>query len=113
MGYIDVHHHMLPPAFVDQLDAHGIHSVGGEPLPAWTPEMSLTMMDDAGIERAVLSMPIPLHFLDAHAAAATADETNDYGADLARRWPDRFSYFATLPLPDVDAAVGEVVRALK
>lgn len=112
MGYIDVHHHMLTAALTDALSAHGIHSIGGEPLPTWAPEMSLTMMDDAGIERAVLSTPIPLHFLDADAAATMARELNDYGADLARRWPDRFGFFASLPLPDVDAAVEEAERAL-
>jgi hypothetical protein len=37
------------------------------------------------------------------------------GSDARRlvdRWPDRFGFFATLPLPDVDAAVVEASRVL-
>ena len=111
-GYIDVHHHMLTPRVIEALTEHGVCAVGGEPLPSWSPEISLAMMDSAGIGRAVLSTPIPLHFLDSGAAAAMARELNRYGAGLAHRWPDRFGYFATLPLPDVAAAVDEAVRAL-
>ena len=37
---------------------------------------------------------------------------NDYGAKLARAHPERFGFFATLPLPDVEAAIAEMDRAL-
>jgi aminocarboxymuconate-semialdehyde decarboxylase len=40
-----------------------------------------------------------------------ARRVNDYGADLVQKRPDRFGYFATLPLPDVDAALQEIERA--
>lgn len=36
---------------------------------------------------------------------------NDYGANLMRDNPKRFGYLATLPLPDVDAALAEIARA--
>jgi predicted TIM-barrel fold metal-dependent hydrolase len=109
---IDIHHHMLTPHLVDALESHGVHAIGGEPLPSWKPEMSLALMDRVGIQQAVLSCPIPLHFLDSGAAAAMARHLNDHAADCATRWPGRFCYFATLPLPDVTAAVDEAVRAL-
>ena len=60
----------------------------------------------------MLSCPIPLHFLDSGAAGSMARHLNDYAADCAARWPDRFRYFATLPSPDVAAAVHETVRTL-
>ncbi|HEX9175524.1 MAG TPA: amidohydrolase, partial [Mycobacterium sp.] len=66
-GYIDVHHHMLTPGVIEALTEHGVCAVGGEPLPSWSPEIS-AVMDSAGIGRAVLSTPIPLHFLDSGAA---------------------------------------------
>jgi 6-methylsalicylate decarboxylase len=109
---IDVHHHMLPPRLVDALNEHGVRTMGGEPLPAWEPRVSLDIMDRWGIARAVLSVPIPLHFLPSEAAEALAGEINEFGAECARRWPDRFGYFAALPLPDIDAAVAEAARTL-
>ena len=36
---------------------------------------------------------------------------NDYGADLTKRFPDRFGYFASLALPDIDSALHEIERA--
>jgi predicted TIM-barrel fold metal-dependent hydrolase len=109
---VDIHHHMLTPQLIDALEAHGAHTVGGEPLPSWKPETSLAVMDRIGIEQAVLSCPIPLHFLDSGAAASMARDLNDHAADCVARWPGRFGYFATLPLPDIATALDEAVRTL-
>lgn len=111
-GHVDVHHHLLTSELLDALNTHGIHAVGGEPVPPWNPQASLDIMNANGIERAVLSTPIPLHFLPSADAAAMARALNDYAADCARRWAGRFGYFATLPLPDIDAAIIEASRAL-
>ena len=110
--YIDLHHHLLTPGLVAALAEQGVHTVGGEPSPSWSPEISLAVMNRTNIKRAILSCPIPLHFLDSRAAAAMARGLNDYAADCVRRWPDRFGYFASLPLPDVSGAIDEAVRAL-
>jgi predicted TIM-barrel fold metal-dependent hydrolase len=109
---IDIHHHMLPPHLIDALTEHGVHAMGGEPIPAWQPEASLDIMDRNGIDRAILSAPIPLHFLEPAAAARMAGEINSFAADCVRHWPGRFGYFASLPLPDVDSAVAEAISAL-
>ena len=109
---IDIHHHMLPPQLVDALTEHGVHTMGGEPVPAWRPAASLDIMDRSNIARAVLSAPIPLHFLDPGPAAIMASEINRFAEECTQRWPDRFAYFASLPLPDIDAAVAEAISAL-
>jgi predicted TIM-barrel fold metal-dependent hydrolase len=108
--YIDVHHHMLTPDLVETLNAHGIHTIGGEPLPTWTPGASLAIMDRVGIQRAVLSCPIPLHFTDD--AMSMARQLNEFAAECVYRQPERFAYFASLPLPDIEASVAEASRAL-
>jgi 6-methylsalicylate decarboxylase len=36
---------------------------------------------------------------------------NDYGAALVRQYPKRFGLLATIPLPDVDGCLGEIVYA--
>lgn len=99
---IDIHHHMLPPQLVKALSEHGVSTMGGEPLPAWQPQASLDIMDRRNIACAVLSAPIPLHFLEPGAAASMASGINLYAEECTRRWPDRFAYFASLPLPDIN-----------
>jgi aminocarboxymuconate-semialdehyde decarboxylase len=42
-----------------------------------------------------------------------ARRVNDYGVDLVQKNPDRFGYFATLPLPDVHASLAEMARAFE
>jgi len=70
-------------------------------------------MDSAGVDRQVLSVtPQSPHLADEHAAVAAARFANDFYAEVVERWPDRFSAFAALPLPHVDAALAELTRAL-
>jgi 6-methylsalicylate decarboxylase len=38
---IDVHHHLIPPAFVSAMEAKGLNEVAGAPLPHWTPQNPL------------------------------------------------------------------------
>ena len=109
---IDIHHHMLPPQLMEALTERGVQTMGGEPLPAWQPHASLDIMDRSSIARVVLSAPIPLHFLEPGPAATMAGEINRFAEMCTRRWPDRFAYFASLPLPDIDAAVAEAISAL-
>ena len=45
-------------------------------------------------------------------AAALARDLNDYLADLVAAQRDRFGFFATIPMPHIGEAVGEVVRSL-
>jgi predicted TIM-barrel fold metal-dependent hydrolase len=110
---IDVHHHMFPPALTDALAEAGIERIGGEPVAgAWAPERSLELMDRYGIGAAVLSVPVPLPFPDTGRSRRLARKLNEFGCDVARRFPGRFGFFATLPLPDVEAAVRELRFAL-
>ncbi|WP_269750236.1 amidohydrolase family protein [Nocardia violaceofusca] len=111
---IDVHHHLIPPLYREVLASHGISAAGGRELPQWSPEEALRMMTGAGIAGAVLSVSTPgtAFLTDARAAAELARDLNDYSAALAAAHPGRFGFFATLPMPDVQAAAAEAERAL-
>jgi hypothetical protein len=49
---IDVHHHILPPSYVEWLRGVGIHEAGGRILPAWSPDAALRVMEEHFIEHA-------------------------------------------------------------
>jgi len=74
----------------------------------------LQAMADLDVGTAILSVSTPgTAFLPNPVdAAALARDVNDYTAELAAAQPDRFGFFATMPLPDIDVSVAETVRAL-
>ena len=110
---IDVHHHAIHPVYRSALAARGIVEAGGRDLPEWSPDLSLGVMDRNGIGTAVLSVSAPgVHFGDDAAARDLARRCNEASAELAASRPDRFGFFATLPLPDAEGAAAEAVHAL-
>jgi predicted TIM-barrel fold metal-dependent hydrolase len=113
-GRIDVHHHVLPPAYTTWLARHGIVEAGGRQIPAWSVDEALSLMDLVGIATAMLSVSTPgtCPGDDPDEALAVAREMNDFVAGLVRERPDRVGLLATVPLPDVDRATREAVRAL-
>jgi 6-methylsalicylate decarboxylase len=111
---IDTHHHMIPPDYRKALRRAGIDEAGGRALPDWSPEGSLQTMADLGVATAIVSVSTPgTTFLpDAADAAALARDLNDFGADLVASAPDRFGFFATVPMHHIDESVAESVRAV-
>lgn len=81
-------------------------------LPDWNPDMALASMDAVGIEAAVLSVSSPgVFFGDVAAAARLASQINDEAAQIVADQPNRFGFAASLPIPDLTAAVAEAKRA--
>ncbi|MEU4540740.1 amidohydrolase family protein [Streptosporangium sp. NPDC023825] len=112
-GYIDVQQHMIPADYARWLRGNGVHAPGGRELPEWSPSLALELMDRQGIAAAILSVSTPgVHLGDGADASAMARAMNEFGAGLAEAYPGRFGLFATLTLPDVDAAVAEAAYAL-
>src|ERR1700730_7103134 len=111
---IDTHHHVIPPDYRKALQNAGLSAAGGREMPEWSPEASLQAMADLDVGTAILSISTPgTAFLPNPAdAAALARGLNDNTAELAAAHPDRFGFFATVPMPNVDEAVAEVVRSL-
>ena len=108
LNKIDIHHHLVPPFWSDYLKEHpATHRV-----PTWSPEADLASMDAQGIAKAYLSLSVPavLPWPETERAEA-ARRVNGYTADLVAQWPDRYGNLATLPLPDVPAALAELAYA--
>lgn len=110
---VDVHAHHLAPAYLDALHNSGVNSIGGIPIPEWSPELALGFMDAHGIAVQMLSVSDPgVSFVSAADAPGLAQACNDYVAGVVRAHSKRFGAFAVLPLQDVDAARAEVTRSL-
>ncbi|MFD1658912.1 amidohydrolase family protein [Streptomyces caeni] len=113
MSRIDVHQHLLPPVYTRWLRSKGIDAPGGRQLPQWSPQHAIALMDTYAIGTATLSLSTPGTWLgDGAEAAEMARQVNEFGAELVKDRPDRFGYFATVPLPDLDAAVHAATHAL-
>ncbi len=108
---IDVHTHLIPPFWAEELKTHG-GDPSGWGSPEWSPESVLRFMDEEGIAVSMLSLTAPgVEGWKGADRIHMACRVNDYGAGLVRETPTRFGYLATLPLPDVDAALAELARA--
>jgi predicted TIM-barrel fold metal-dependent hydrolase len=110
-GLVDVHAHFLTDRYLTEARQAGHERPDGMPAwPAWSEQRHLEVMDANGIAKAVLSISSPgVHF--AADPADLARHVNDFAATVTARHPDRFGFFASLPLPDVPAALAEVDRA--
>ena len=106
-GVIDVHSHIITPEFMSALEKEGRVLDEGFPLPKWDVEAQLKWMDEAGIQTSVLTLAAPQP-----SSAEVVRATNEAAARLKREHPDRFRFCATLPLPDVNAAIEEARYAL-
>lgn len=110
---IDVHCHNILPFYVETLEKHDATMDEGFPLPAWDAGAHLKFMEEAGIGCSILTMPAPQpYFGDKEECRQTIRRYNEYCAKLKAVYPDKFRFCASLPLPDVDAAIAEAVYAL-
>jgi predicted TIM-barrel fold metal-dependent hydrolase len=112
LNRIDVHHHAITDTLRRALDDRGLNA-GGWALPDWSPEGSLAVMESQGVARALFSVSSPgVHFGDDSEARGLARAINDELAEVAGQSEGRLGFFAVLPLPDVEGALDEAVRAL-
>jgi predicted TIM-barrel fold metal-dependent hydrolase len=112
-GIIDVHHHIMPPAY---LTAHRPEIAGIMPgftqTLDWTPQWSIDHLDQSGGRAAVVSLSAPgVWFGDGADAAYLARASNEFAAGMVQAHPGRFGFFATLPWVDVEATLAEIAYA--
>ena len=57
-GRIDTHQHIVPPDYAAWLRRMGM-AAGGLPIPDWSRESALAMMDKHGVRTGILSVSTP------------------------------------------------------
>jgi aminocarboxymuconate-semialdehyde decarboxylase len=109
---IDVHSHVVPPFWAEELDSHGGDRSGTVTPTWWSPDAALAFMDSQHIATSILSLTAPgvVGWPD-HERPELTRRINEYTADLVTKRPDRFGMFATLPLPDIDASLQAIEHA--
>ena len=108
---IDVHSHFIPFCYLDGLKEQGVDPLeeDGFPTPPWSPEAHLAYMDQGGITHSVISLSSPhIHHGDGASAIRLARRSNEEAAAICRTHPDRFSFAACLPMPEIKASVDEI-----
>lgn len=106
---IDVHHHLLPPGYLEEVAKQ---RVGSNPRP-WTPETSIQEMDAHGIATSVVSVIQPgVSMSDVPTGRRVARSLNEYAAKMVADYPGRFGMFAQLPLLDIEGSLAEIVYSM-
>jgi 6-methylsalicylate decarboxylase len=101
---IDVHHHIMPPAYVDEAVKLGM----GKP-PPWSVQRSIEEMDKNGIATSVVALMQPgAFFNNIEADRRLARLSNEFAAKMSSDHRGRFGSFATLPLMDVEGSLREI-----
>lgn len=114
---IDVHHHFIPKFYVDEFEDRIVAAGARRPLvsvwTSWSPEKSIEAMDQNGVATSILSLTFPgIWFGDVAESRRLARRVNEFGAEVARRYPSRFGLFSTIPLPDTEGSLSEIGYAL-
>jgi predicted TIM-barrel fold metal-dependent hydrolase len=112
---IDVHHHIVPPFWFEEVKERIAAQGGGRIIPTWygwSPQRALEDMDRNGVAIALISMTTPgIWFGDAAQGRRLARDYNDFAVKIVRDHPGRFGLFATLPLPDTEGSLKEIEYA--
>ncbi|MEX2426244.1 MAG: amidohydrolase family protein [Thermomicrobiaceae bacterium] len=127
---VDVHTHFYPSEYFKAIEkksnhAEIVHDDSGQMLVKYAGdynvvadahrfiETRLRDMDNFKIDMSVMSLTTPgVHVEEADYGIELARIANDEYADLKKQYPDKFQFFATLPMQAPEAAAKELQRAV-
>ena len=119
---VDTQHHWFPPRYRAAIAAEAAHNPRfaaqnalflqlGDDHPSARLDDRVAVLDEAGIDVAVLSVAPPAAvFRNAASAAETLATANDEVVEACSAVPDRFVALAVLPLPHVEESIAELER---
>ncbi|KAE9376329.1 amidohydrolase 2 [Stipitochalara longipes BDJ] len=114
---IDVHSHFLPSFYRKACLETGHGKPDGMPaLPEWSEDTHLEFMRDTSISKSIISISSPgVHLFPGskNSNINLARECNDFAHDLVSRHPEKFGFWASLPLPDVEGSLAEIAHCTR
>ncbi len=109
----DVHHHIVPDFYVDEMKKMGMQDYCTIKWPKWNPEASLKLMEAFQIEKAFVSLSTPgSYFKNSDYSQSLNRKCNEYIYRMVKDYPGKFGGFASVTLPDVPNAMKEMEYAL-
>jgi predicted TIM-barrel fold metal-dependent hydrolase len=105
---IDLHHHFSPAEHRKRLLRYPV----GASVPEWSIDATNAAMQRYGADVAVLSAAAGVYFGDEAEAIEVSRIVNEAAAEIVRSDEKRFGALASLPLPNVGAALDELAYAL-
>jgi predicted TIM-barrel fold metal-dependent hydrolase len=110
---IDVHAHYFPDEYMRFFESRSGRTAPAMPDARVSLAQRVELLDQVGIDMQVLSISFAApHGLPEADAVEAARLSNDLYVDLCRQYRGRYTAFAAIPLPYVDAAVAELERAI-
>jgi aminocarboxymuconate-semialdehyde decarboxylase len=123
---IDLHTHCYPKEYLEELekielscekirDSSGKERISfyGAILPEWNSEKRIRDMDEGELDMQILSLSWPnVYFQDEDISLKIAITTNDYLSKICKEYPDRFRFFASIPLVNVEYGIKELNRVV-
>lgn len=109
---IDIHSHFVLPSYYEAVKKAGRLMEDGFPIPQWSMERHLEVMEKAGIRWSLLSLSSPNYYSgDQKECQELTRQINEELAGYKRQYKDKIGFAACLPLPDVEASVNEAKYA--
>jgi 6-methylsalicylate decarboxylase len=114
MKVVNVHTHFVTSDYIAAVVKAGKDKEDGFPMPTkYSLEENLKVMDEAGIDMSILSLSTPHpHFGDDAEACDLNRSINEQTKAWVDKYPERFGWMATLPLPDVEGSIKEAIYSL-
>lgn len=111
---VDFHSHFLSKTYYEYLEKYEGSTPDSFPTPKWSAKSHLELMEKLGIAFAFLSVSSPnLSGADEETEKEMVRKINLEGAELVKEYPNKFGLFASLPLPNEDAALEEAKFAVE
>lgn len=115
MKIINSHTHFVLPVYYNAVMKHGADKEDGFPMPThWSIEENVEFMDEVGVDVSILSLSTPHpHWGDDQESRELCRAINEGIAEDIKKFPERFRFMGTLPLPDVAGSIAEAKYTLE
>jgi len=113
MPLIDVHQHVIPDIYKNELASIGVFGSGENPWPDWSVARQLELADELGIDAILMSIASPgAYFGDIDFTRRLVKACNEAMAQIVADHPKRYGAMGFVSLPDVETACRDVEYAL-